>query len=276
MNPCVATILALIQAPSATTGARFGIVYHLSTRSADAIPGRYIDGKFEADTGPPRLSMHRPLSGVATTGRLVRVVIDSENPDPEFAESQYRVRLFPLVADTNASVLFWEGGISAVVLPSDSVPLNPDVMTLVAHRARELVQLALKEADEDMVAPHDSVELARPFALKVRGAPGIEVINYQVLFKHQGVVADERGSLTFIVDPQAHRIVFSNFGHPEWGPRAEHVFALFPKVFFKVSGDSHTYLLAVHYGAWESMGTWVVLDAKTGTPLTANIAPLPN
>jgi len=127
-----------------------------------------------------------------------------------------------------------------------------------------------------MLAPYDSIELAHPLVLKLRGSPGIEVINYQVVFKKAGVVADDRGSLCFIVNPQTRRILFGNFGHPEWAPGAEHVFALFPRLFFSIVGDPRIYLLAVHYGAWESMGTWVVLDAQDGKPLTVPITPLAN
>ena len=273
---CVPAVLLLLQAPVVEQPVRFGIVFHLPSRTADAIWGHYAKGSFVSEVELPRLPMHRALVGTASTGRAVRVVIDSENPEPEVTEGQYKVRLFPLVADTNAAVLFWDGAVSARVAPSDSVSLDPAIAAALEQRGRELVRLALKEADDGMVAQYDSVEFAHPRVLKLRESPGSEVVNYQVLFKHSGKVVDERASLCFLVDPQSRRILFSTFGHPEWGPNAEHVFALYPRLFFKITGDPRTYLLAVHYGAWEAFGIWVVLDAQSGKSLTLSLTPLPN
>jgi len=124
-----------------------------------------------------------------------------------------------------------------------------------------------------MVADYDHVAILDSIVYRVDSA-GLDAITYHVVLQKGHAVADDRASVFFLYSETDHRIRFATFGHPEWGTNAPHVFTVFPRIFFTISADPRVYMLAVSYGAWESMGTWVVFDATTGQPLTVPLHPL--
>src|SRR5712691_731836 len=104
-----ATLVAVVQAPGPGVPVHFGIVYHLPDSSADPIPGWYLNKTFRDEDRAPGLPLHRLLHGTSSDGHRLDVVIDSENTEREFAQSQYHVHLVPaVVTDTSASILFWD------------------------------------------------------------------------------------------------------------------------------------------------------------------------
>ena len=271
----LAAFVVVWQTPTPGVPVHFGIVYHLPDSSADVIAGSYLNTTFRVENRASGLPLHRPLHGTSSDGHLLDVVIDSENTEREFAESQYQVHLVPpVVTDATASILFWDGSVSAHILPSSHAPVETTGPSVLLPQARRLVRLALAEADADMVAQHDSLEFDRPYVTRLATAPGLEAIEYRVVFKQGARTTDDRASVFFLYSPAEHRVIFANFGHPEWGPDAEHVFAVSPRFFFTIEGDPHLYLLAVYYRAWESRGAWVVFDAREGRPLTQSLIPL--
>jgi len=268
-------VIALAQTPADAPPVYFGVVYHVADGSADGIPGWYQAGAFrDANTAEP-FALHMRLHGTSSDGRSVSVVIDATHPRHAFAQGAYTVHVVPPIArKTDVSILFWEGSASPHVLRSDHPMLDTATAAILLPQARRLVRLALDEADSSMVAPHDTVLFEHPYATRLAEAPGLEGIEYHAVFKKGRHVADDRGSVFFLYSPTDRRIVFSNFGHPEWSPTSEHVFAMSPRFFFSIDGDPHVYLLCVYYRAWESMGKWVVVDAQTGRPLTQALIPL--
>src|SRR5689334_9483780 len=268
-------ILALAQTPTYAPPVYFGVVYDLVDGSADGIPGWYQAGAFrDANTAEP-FALHKRFHATSSDGGSVSIVIDSTHPYREFVQGEYTVHVLPAKAHTrDVSILFWDGTISPHILRSDHPPLDTATAAILLPQARRLVRLALNEADSSMVAPHDTVLFEHPYATRLAQAPGLELIEYHAVFKKGRHVADGRGSVFFLYSPPDRRIVFSNFGHPEWSPTSEHVFAMSPRFFFSIDGDPHVYLLCVYYRAWESMGKWVVVDAQTGRPLTQALIPL--
>ena len=271
----LATLVAVVQTQGRGVPVHFGIVYHLPDSSADAIPGWYLNRTFREENRASGLPLHRRLHGTSSDGRRLNVVIDSESPEREFAQSQYRVHVVPPgLTDTGASILFWDGIVSAHILPSSHPPVEAAATSFLLPQARRLVRLALAEADADMVAQHDSLEFDHAYVTRLAEAPGLEAIEYRVVFRQGARITDDRASVFFLYSPAEHRVILANFGHPEWGPDAEHVFAVSPRFFFTIEGDPHLYLLAVYYRAWESMGAWVIFDARNGQPLTQSLVPL--
>ncbi len=274
MTLCALAILALAQTPYAPP-VYFGVVYDLVDGSADGIPGWYQGGAFrDANTAEP-FALHKRFHATSSDGRSVSIVIDSTHPDREFAQGEYTVHVLPAMAHTrDVSILFWDGTVSTHILRSDHPPLDTATAAVLFPQAHRLVRLALTEADSDVVASHDTVQFEHPYLTRLAQAPGLEVIEFRAVFKRGRRVADDRASVFFLYSRSAHRIIFSNFGHPEWSPTSEHVFALSPRFFFSIDRDPHVYLLCVYYRAWESKGEWVVFDAQSGRPLTQALIPL--
>src|SRR2546427_11730435 len=175
----LATLLALVQSPEAAGPVYFGVVYHTPDSSADAIPGWYLNGTFRDANTARGFPIHGRFHGTSSDGHYLDVVIDSENPEREFAQSQYRVHLVPrVVTDTGASILFWDGVVSAHILPSTHPPLDASASSILLPQARRLVRLALAEADADMVAAHDTVQFEHPFVSRLAQAPELETIEF--------------------------------------------------------------------------------------------------
>lgn len=251
----------------------FGIVYHTPNGQADAIPGDYNGITFVTETSGYQFPLHSALSGEWSDGTPVQVVIDTQNNEREFGESLYRVRLMPPTQrDTAGMVLFWSGDSKVHLLPSRIGTIDSAMAHALQKRARHLVRLAMPEADEAMVDDFDTLLVDRPLVLVTQ--TGLEAITYRVQLAKGGKVSDDRGMTFFLYDQRAGRILLQNFGHPEWSPRADSVFAIYPEAFFTVEGDPHTYLVAAISGAWESRGDWVMIDATTGRILTGNWNPL--
>ncbi len=274
----VLSVLGAVQEPApAQAPVRFGVVYHVSDSSADAIPGLYRDGRFVPDAGRRALPLRRPLRGTSTSRRVVQVLIDttnhSEDDEPRFGQSQYRARLTPPSHDPGETVLFWDGTLRAHILSVTHVRITPGVGAVLHAKALELFNLALAEADPGMVADHDHIELSDPVAVRVDSI-GLEAISYRLILKKGGGVVDDRAMVFFLYSEPDHQIRFANFGHPEWAPSADHVFAVTPSLFFTIDGDPRAYLLATSWGAWEASDVWIVLDARTGQILTQPLEPL--
>src|SRR2546422_281599 len=99
--------------------------------------------------------------------------------------------LFAVVQAPGPGVPVHFGIVSAHILPSNHASVETSAPSVLLPEARRLVRLALAEADADMVAQHDSLEFDRPYVTRLATAPGLEAIEYRVVFKQGTRTTDD-------------------------------------------------------------------------------------
>ena len=250
--------------------AHCGIIYHLPDGSADRIFASYRDARFSPDT-LATLPLRQRLTGRSSSGKRVRVILDSLNTSDNPFPSQYHASIVAaLKLDSAETVLFCVPALPISILSTRPGLLDSIAARAIRSRIRTLHDRAL--AYDPEVLEHDTLDFGPPAVLQPAAAPTIRVVTYPVnlrLKRAPDASGDERGSGFAIYSTTKRRVMYATFGHPEWAPTAQTVTAVYPRLFFSVAGDSHLYLLAVFSGPWESAGgQWVVFDARSGEPMT--------
>jgi hypothetical protein len=248
-----------------------GVVYHLQDGSADRILASYFHGRFVQDT-LATLPLHRQLAGRSSSGRTVKVVLDSLNTSDEPFPNQYHARVITVRGlDTTETVLFCDPPLAISIQSTRPGALDLTAAREIRSRIRSLHDSAL--AYDPEVLKHDTLDFQTPGVLQPTAAPELRIVTYRItlrLKREPNATGDQRASGFAIYSTATHRVLYATFGHPEWDPSAETVAAVYPRLVFSVAGDQHLYLLAVFDGPWESAGgQWVVFDAKSGAPMTA-------
>ena len=232
---------------------------------ADPVDAYFGNATFLPGQRAQPMRLRHWFHGMTTEGRRVEVMIDSVNTEAEHGEAALHVRVRGTHLDSAETALFWDTNDALTVLPSGPARLDSAAADLLKDRARVLHRAAL--ADTGAVPTHNTVAFATPDVRGVEAMPDVVTVYYPMMLKQGDSTVDDRANAFFLYSIPGRRVLFETFGHPEWGPRADKVVSVSTTAFFRISGDPHTYLLALRLGAWESPGSWVIFDLATGKRL---------
>lgn len=204
-----------------------------------------------------------PMQGTTPHGRAMAVRLGDKTSDARLGHESITLLDRPEWAEGDG-VLFGPRGAPIELVTAAHPGLPRDVDRALRREGEVLVA----DAIDGLIAMDrpKSYSTMAPSVWKVPGIDSLAVV-YPLDFLSayddgSGTNHDKHGVLFFLYSLKRHRVVRSDFGHPDW-KIAGHVLTIKPEFFFRLRQGTDTYLLAHRYGGNEDWGH-AIYNMRTG------------
>jgi hypothetical protein len=205
-----------------------------------------------------KLPLHKRLTGIDLGGKPAQIAVERVEPEPDLEHFSVEVKYIKGTSKTG--VLFGTSALPIRLLHSLSTFLSADIESALSEDAMRLWVKHLPERADD--EQPKSFQFRKPTVTQFQEAPEIITVYYPVDIEEQDGAHDDRGSFFFIYSRTDRRVVYSEFGHPEWSPGAT-TLIIKPEMYFRMGSKPDLYLLGEHQGGWEDWGH-AIFNLRTG------------